>query len=113
MYFQETKCLLVREFKSKHHTAANIRAFLEEALIGAGLPKAAVFRIVHDAASNMIAGMGTCDLNSILCVAHQLQRCIVGSMGKGAALSEILKRAKVGSASQRNVQCVWSCGDKV
>eukprot|EP00952_Eustigmatos_sp_NYUAD-ZCMA_P012961 51772-Eustigmatos_ZCMA.PRE.1 len=90
----ETKCLNVIEFKSKNHTADQITALIDQALADAEMPKSGVFRAVHDAANNMIAGVRGSDLDSILCIAHQIQRCIVGSLSKVPDMSESLKRVK-------------------
>jgi len=85
----------VIESKSKHHTAAQITSLINQALADADMPKFAVFRAVHDAANNMIAGVRDADLDTILCVAHQIQRCIVMTLSKVPDMSESLKRVKV------------------
>jgi hypothetical protein len=85
----------VVEFKSKHHTTDQIAALVRDALATAGLPHHAIFRAVHDAARNMIAGVRAADLNSVLCTAHQLQRTIVGAMAKAENLNDHLGRVKV------------------
>lgn len=105
---------MVREFKSAHHTAGEIKTLLTNTISDSHLRQESVFRAVHDAASNMKKGVGDANIDSLYCTAHQLQRVIVNSMAKVPALTACLRTVKsfvtfvhksnVGSAYLRSKQ---------